>query len=83
MLNHLRVALSIPFVYAHSHSLVAGPVFASHPLDLQTFPISAVEKQGDFAAVATVGPPSINVEVKMVNVNDEAIEGGADPTGEV
>jgi hypothetical protein len=30
-----------------------------------------------------VGPPAANVEVKLTSVDDDAIEKGADPVGEV
>jgi len=83
-----RIALSVPLVNVHSHPLVAGPVFASHPLDLQTFTPAVPEAQSAGAAdayaftyLAPVGPPSVNVEAKLFSVDDAAIEGGADPCG--
>ncbi|KZT74192.1 hypothetical protein DAEQUDRAFT_807867 [Daedalea quercina L-15889] len=86
----MRIALSIPIVNAHTHPLVAGPVFASHPLDLQTFPAQETvkEKSSSLAAdifaftyLAAVGPPSVNIEAKLLGVNDAAIEAGGDPVG--
>lgn len=77
-----RVALSVPVVNVHKHSLVAGPVFFSHPLDLQMF----ASTEGEILSsppLAHVGPPSINVEVKLSGVNDDAVESGANPVGEV
>ncbi|KII89018.1 hypothetical protein PLICRDRAFT_29438 [Plicaturopsis crispa FD-325 SS-3] len=74
-LTPARAVLSVPFVNAHIHPLVSGPVFASHPLDLQSFPASAEDD------LAPVGPPSVNLEAKLVGVQDDAIEGGADPVG--
>jgi long-chain acyl-CoA synthetase len=53
---------------------------ASHPLDLQDFPSLGSEDKST-PPVAHVGPPSINTEVKLVGLNDEAVEGGADPSG--
>ncbi|KAG6919987.1 hypothetical protein DXG01_013336 [Tephrocybe rancida] len=70
-----RIALSIPIVNAHTHPLVPGPVLASHPLDLQDFP--ALKD----ALVAHVGPPSVNIEAKLLGLDDEKVELGADPTG--
>ncbi|RDB24239.1 Long-chain-fatty-acid--CoA ligase 5 [Hypsizygus marmoreus] len=71
-----RVALSIPLINSYTHPLVPGPVLASHPLDLQDFPAATNE-----SSVAHVGPPSVNTEVKLVGVDDEAVENGADPVG--
>lgn len=59
-------------------------MFASHPLDLQTFHTPPKGTNNDVSAqVAHVGPPTVNVEVKLANVDDAAIEGGANPTGDV
>lgn len=88
-LTPARIALSVPLVNVHGHSAIAGPVFASHPLDLQVFPPVASSSSGSasdayaFTYLAPVGPPSMNVEAKLLGVNDEAIEGGADPVGEL
>ena len=79
-----RIAFSVPFVNAHIHPLVAGPIFAAHPLDLQSFHVPAKGESNDpFSHIAHVGPPSVNLEVKLANVDDAAIEGGANPTGDV
>ncbi|KAJ7905305.1 hypothetical protein B0H14DRAFT_3102791 [Mycena olivaceomarginata] len=69
-----RVAFSVPIINCYSHPLVAGPVLASHPLDLQDLSTEGV-------TVAHTGPPSINVEAKLVGVEDELVENGADPVG--
>lgn len=90
-LTPARIALSVPLVNAYTHPLVAGPVLASHPLDLQTFPLNAQNAgQGRsaadsfaFAYTAPVGPPSVNVEAKLMGVDDAAVEGGADPVGDL
>jgi long-chain acyl-CoA synthetase len=74
--------LSIPIVNAHTHPLVTGPVFASHALDVQNFPVVSADAEG-FSTVAHVGPPGINVEAKLIEVNDEEIESGADPMGDL
>ncbi|KAG6813620.1 hypothetical protein H0H92_009237 [Tricholoma furcatifolium] len=70
-----RIALSVPIVNAFTHPLVPGPVLASHPFDLQDFP--ALKD----ALIAHVGPPSVNIEAKLVGLDDEKVERGADPTG--
>ncbi|KAF8590544.1 acetyl-CoA synthetase-like protein [Ramaria rubella] len=74
-----RVAFSVPIVSAYSHPLVCGPVMASHPLDLQSFP---GDSEPHFT-VAHVGPPATNVEVKLVGVLDSSVEKGGDPTGDL
>lgn len=82
-----RIALSVPLVNAYTHPLVSGPVLASHPLDLQTFPNeqtsssrSAAENY-TFTYVAPVGPPAVNVEAKLVEIQEDAVENGSDPVG--
>lgn len=69
-----RVALSIPLVNSLSHPLVSGPVLASHAFDLQDFPAPS-------NAVAHTGPPSVNIEAKLVGVDDDQVENGANPVG--
>lgn len=87
VLTPARIALSVPLVNAHTHPVVAGPVLASHPLDLQTFPVtpatpgSLASDNFAFAYQAPVGPPSINIEAKLTGVDDAAVENGADPIG--
>ena len=63
-------------------------MFASHALDLQTFPIAspgaASTSASDayaFTYLAPVGPPSVNVEAKLTGVDDSAVEAGSDPVG--
>ena len=88
-LTPARIALSVPIINVYSHSAVAGPVFATHPLDMQVFPLksdapSASESASDayaFTYAAPVGAPSMNIEAKLLGVDDDAIEGGADPAG--
>ncbi|KAF5365585.1 hypothetical protein D9758_003190 [Tetrapyrgos nigripes] len=75
VLTPARVALSCPIINTYTHPLVPAPVLASHPLDLQAFPTSN-EKEP-----AASGPPSVNVEAKVVGVSDEVIEAGGDPEG--
>ncbi|TCD65411.1 hypothetical protein EIP91_002710 [Steccherinum ochraceum] len=82
-----RIALSIPVVNSYIHPAVTGPIFASHPLDLQTFPsippvqtASAAENYS-FTYDGAVGPPTVNIEAKLLGVNDPAVEGGSDPVG--
>ncbi|KDQ59521.1 hypothetical protein JAAARDRAFT_33097 [Jaapia argillacea MUCL 33604] len=87
LLTPARIALSVPLVNAHIHPLVSGPVMATHLLDLQSFvdPTPQVEARPEPTTedVAHVGPPAINIEVKLVGVDDDAVEAGADPEGEV
>ncbi|KAG6872812.1 hypothetical protein C0995_006411 [Termitomyces sp. Mi166 len=70
-----RIALSIPIVSSYTHPLVLGPVLASHPFDLQDFP-SLKD-----SLVAHVGPPGVNIEAKLVSIDDEKVETGEDPVG--
>jgi len=74
LLTPSRIALSVPLINSYTHPLAAGPVMASHPLDLQDFPALG-------NTVAHVGPPSVNTEVKLVGLDDEAVEAGGDPSG--
>ena len=75
LLTPARVALSVPLVIAHTHPLVSAPILASHPHDMQTFALTSDKE------LAHVGPPTINIEVKLVGVDDEAVEKGGDPAG--
>ncbi|EEB92920.1 hypothetical protein MPER_08497, partial [Moniliophthora perniciosa FA553] len=76
ILTPARVALSVPFVNMFTHPTVAGPVFASHPLDLQDFSVP------DSNQTAPVGPPSVNIEAKVIGVSDSGLESGEqDPSG--
>jgi len=75
ILTPARVALSCPIINTYTHPLVPAPVLASHPLDLQIFPSSS-EKEP-----AASGPPSVNIEAKVVGISDDAIEAGGDPEG--
>ncbi|KAG6821173.1 hypothetical protein H0H93_005393 [Arthromyces matolae] len=70
-----RITLSIPIVNAFTHPLVPGPLFASHPFDLQDFPTLKD------SLIAHVGPPAVNIEAKLIGVDDEKVETGGDPTG--
>lgn len=86
-LSPARIALSIPLVNSYIHPTVAGPVFASHPLDVQTFatipsvPSATAAENYAFTYDSPVGPPTVNVEAKLTGVNDDAIESGSDPVG--
>lgn len=82
-LSPARVALSVPIVNTHGHPLVAGPVFFSHPLDFQMFDRHSDPTHPQFSEIAHVGPPSINLEAKLSGVDDAAVEGGANPVGQV
>ncbi|TFK55202.1 acetyl-CoA synthetase-like protein [Heliocybe sulcata] len=76
-----RVALSVPIVNAFTNPLVPGPVLASHPLDLQSFPVPGEASSDPFAQHYHCGPPSINVEAKLLGVKDDVVEAGGDPEG--
>ena len=77
----------MPLVLAHSHPQVSGPVLATHPLDVQTFPVDAPATGSSaadnyaFSYLAAVGAPSINVEAKLKGVDDASVESGNDPVG--
>jgi len=73
-----RLALSTPVVTSFTHPLVCGAVFASHPLDLQTFADTSTGPN-----LAHVGPPAVNIEAKLISVNEVAMERGDNPTGEL
>ena len=75
LLTPARIALSVPLVITHTHPLVAAPILATHPQDVQTFPVTSEQ------AIAHVGPPTVNIEVKLVDVDDGAVERGDDPEG--
>src|SRR5258708_32283483 len=72
--------LSIPIVNAFMHLMSTAPVLASHPLDLQEFPAGPAD--GD-PPIARCGAPTVNVEVKLIGVDDELVESGGDPRGEL
>jgi long-chain acyl-CoA synthetase len=75
LLTQARIALSVPLVIAHTHPLVSAPIFASHPYDVQTFAITSDQEP------AHVGSPTVNIEVKLVGVDDGALERGGGPEG--
>ena len=75
LLTPARIALSVPLVVAHTHPLVSAPILASHPHDVQTFIVTSDQDP------AHVGPPTVNIEVKLVGVDDKAVERGDDPEG--
>jgi long-chain acyl-CoA synthetase len=62
-----------------THPVVAGPILASHPLDVQDF-VSPQKANLDETS-APVGCPSINIEAKLVGVSDDAVESGSVPLG--
>ncbi|KAF7970736.1 hypothetical protein HWV62_23128 [Athelia sp. TMB] len=80
LLTPARIALSVPLVSAHTHPAAAGPLFASHPVDLQIFPASS-DSADPFEALAHTGPPACNVEAKLAGIADAAAEAGEDPVG--
>jgi len=72
-----RVAFSCHLVNALTHPAVVGPIFASNALDLQDF--SA--KKASLDLLAHVGPPTVSIEAKLVDVDDTEVEAGGDPSG--
>lgn len=86
-LTPARVALSVPILIVHSHPQVSGPVLATHAFDVQSFPnetaspgTSAADNYA-FSYLSAVGAPSINLEAKLIAVDDASIEAGEDPVG--
>ena len=79
-LTPTRIAFSIPYINAVSSDLVCGPLFASYPHDLQIHP---VPEDGKFENIAHAGAPTVSMEVKLIGVDDGAVEEGKDPVGEV
>lgn len=77
-LTSTRIALSVPLVNVYSHPLCASPVMASLPFDLQDFSVAQADET---QRTAHSGPPGVNVEVKLIGVDDAAVENGADPKG--
>lgn len=80
-LTPMRIALSVPIVNTHTHPISAGPIFSTQPLDLQMLP--AGSSKDPFSDIAHVGAPGVNVQVKLVGVNDADVEAGGDPTGDI
>ena len=78
-----RIAFSVPIVTAYPSPLAAGPVFASHPLDMQVLDGGESNDSESAPAKTHTGAPTCNVEIKLLNIAEEAVEGGADPEGEV
>lgn len=76
-LDDARILFSVPIVMTYSHPVVCGPVLASHPLDLQSFPA------GFTSDMAHVGPPAPNMEAKVKGVDEGKVNEGQDPEGEV
>ncbi|KZO95209.1 acetyl-CoA synthetase-like protein [Calocera viscosa TUFC12733] len=68
-----RLLLSVPVVNAYVHALVCGPVCATSPFDLQFFRTPS----------AHYGAPTAALELKLVGVDDIAVERGEDPVGEM
>ncbi|KAG1891489.1 hypothetical protein F4604DRAFT_1914290 [Suillus subluteus] len=73
-----RLVLSIPLINTYTHGSATGPLFATHAFDLQMLPSSSPA-----AEPAHAGAPSVNVEAKLIGVNDNVVEKGADPVGEI
>ncbi|EAU88139.1 acetyl-CoA synthetase [Coprinopsis cinerea okayama7 len=79
LMTPARIAFSVPVINTLSHPLVAAPVLASHAFDLQDFSLTGTSSQKPLPA--HTGPPGVNVEVKLVGVDDEKVESGGDPVG--
>lgn len=81
-----RIALSVPIVNAYPNPLSTGPIFASHPLDMQVIDTATkVLSESDESAPIKMhtGAPTCNIEVKLLKIDEKAVLGGADPDGEV
>ncbi|KIM28964.1 hypothetical protein M408DRAFT_329011 [Serendipita vermifera MAFF 305830] len=79
-----RIALSVPIVAAYPSPLSTGPVFASHPLDLQVLDPGSGSGEADSSPSKThTGAPTCNIEIKLLHIAEEAVNGGADPEGEL
>jgi long-chain acyl-CoA synthetase len=74
-----RATMSVPIVHVYSHPALPAPVTASHPFDFQTF--SASPTDDEFGKTLHAGSPSVNLEAKVLRVNDTEVEAGADPEG--
>jgi len=74
-LTPARIALSVPLINIHTHGSAAGPIFAMHAFDMQMLPAASEP--------AHVGAPSINIEAKLLGVDDDVVEKGVDPVGEI
>ncbi|KZT59819.1 acetyl-CoA synthetase-like protein [Calocera cornea HHB12733] len=68
-----RLLLSVPVVNALIHPLVCGPVCATSPFDVQFFR----------TPTSHYGAPTAALELKLVGVDDIAVEQGDDPVGEI
>ncbi|KAH8833558.1 hypothetical protein DL96DRAFT_1666671 [Flagelloscypha sp. PMI_526] len=79
LLTPARVAFSIPLVNAFSHPLVAGPVLASHPLDVQDFPqLNLPERENPVGKLIVRGPPV----GRLYGVDDYGDDEGWTPTNQ-
>jgi len=76
-LSTARIVLSIPIVNTFTHFMSASPILASHLLDLQQFPAGPA----DANPIAHCGAPVVNMEVKLMGVDDDGVDSGADPEG--
>ncbi|KAF5391337.1 hypothetical protein D9757_002044 [Collybiopsis confluens] len=72
-----RVAFSCHVMNVLTHPAVVGPIFASNALDLQDFST----KEEPLKRLAHVGPPTVSIEAKLVDVDDAKVEAGGDPSG--
>jgi len=75
-LTPARIALSVPLINTFVHPSTSGPLLATHAFDLQSFPSAEGEQ-------AHSGAPSVNVEMKLIGVDDAAVERENDPKGEL
>jgi long-chain acyl-CoA synthetase len=76
-MSEARATMSVPIVHASSHPAVPAPMTASHPFDFQTFSLGLSDGQSGMHA----GAPSVNLEAKILEINDQAVEAGGDPEG--
>lgn len=61
----------------------ASPIFASHPLDMQLLETTQPDFPDAPSKLLHCGPPLCNIEVKLTGINEDVVESGADPVGEL
>lgn len=77
----------MPLIFTHNHPQVSGPVLATHALDVQSFPAETASSGASaadnyaFSYLSAVGAPTVNIEAKLVGVDDTLVESGGDPVG--
>jgi long-chain acyl-CoA synthetase len=70
-----RLVLGVPILSTLNYNLAAGPILSTQFYDFQIFP--------DDTSNSHRGCPVINDEVKLVGVDEQGMEAGEDPVGEL